>query len=200
VAPQFAALLDDGLLRHDLTELAGLDYLASPTGPIAEAQAAAAAAFHADHTWFLVNGSSGGLHAAIMSVAGPGDMLVVARNCHQAVFSGMVLAGCTPWWVSPEVDNTMGVPHCVSPEAARQAIRAARLASPSGGRVAGLLVVSPTYFGACADVRGMEAVGVWVHAVPTFLLDSNTFGTRRELSTFTLHGVQVWRECAPKNM
>jgi hypothetical protein len=45
----------------------------------------------------------------------------------------------------------------------------------------------------------MEAVGVWVHAVPTFLLDSKTCGTRRELSTFTLHGVQVWRECAPKN-
>jgi arginine/lysine/ornithine decarboxylase len=42
--------------RHDLTELSGLDYLSSPGGPILGAQQAAAAAFGADHTWFLVNG------------------------------------------------------------------------------------------------------------------------------------------------
>lgn len=40
---------------------AGLDYLASPTGAIAEAQARAAAAFGADQTWFLVNGTTVGI-------------------------------------------------------------------------------------------------------------------------------------------
>ncbi len=48
----------------------GLDYLASPSGPIAQAQQLAAAAFGADHTWFLVNGCTVGIHAAVMSVAG----------------------------------------------------------------------------------------------------------------------------------
>ena len=51
-----------GALGADTTELRGLDLLAAPRagGPIAEAQALAAAAFGARRTWFLVNGSTGG--------------------------------------------------------------------------------------------------------------------------------------------
>ncbi|WIA21198.1 hypothetical protein OEZ85_000446 [Tetradesmus obliquus] len=54
-------------LQYDLTELAGLDYLSSPTGVIAAAQQAGAATFGADHTWLLVNGCSAGIHAAVMA-------------------------------------------------------------------------------------------------------------------------------------
>ena len=51
-----------GALGADTTELRGLDLLAAPRagGPIAEAQALAAATFGARRTWFLVNGSTGG--------------------------------------------------------------------------------------------------------------------------------------------
>jgi len=70
-----------------------LDYLSSPTGAIAEAQRLAAAAFGAEQTWFLVNGTTSGLHAAVMAACGPGDTLVAARNCHLSVVSAMVLAG-----------------------------------------------------------------------------------------------------------
>ena len=70
-----------------------MDILSTPTGPIKEAQDLAAAAFGADATWFLVNGSTVGIHAAIMACCGPSDVLIVARNCHMSAFSGMVLAG-----------------------------------------------------------------------------------------------------------
>lgn len=78
--------------------VAGLDYLSSPTGPINEAQQLAASAFGADQTWFLVNGTSGGLHAAIMAACGTSTAhevptLVVARNCHLSAVSAMVFAG-----------------------------------------------------------------------------------------------------------
>lgn len=72
---------------------AGLDYLSSPSGVIAEAQRLAAVAFGADNTWFLVNGCTVGVLAAVLSCAGPGDTLMVARNCHLSAFSAMVLSG-----------------------------------------------------------------------------------------------------------
>ena len=72
---------------------AGLDYLSSPAGPIAESQQLAAQLFGCDATWFLVNGCSAGIHAAVLAVAGPGDTLLVARNCHLSAFSAMALAG-----------------------------------------------------------------------------------------------------------
>lgn len=53
----------------------------------------AAEAFGADRTWFVVNGCSSAIHAAVMSCAGPGDTLLVARNCHLSVFSAMVMSG-----------------------------------------------------------------------------------------------------------
>ncbi len=65
----------------------------SPTGVIQRAQQLAAHTFHAQRTWLLVNGSSVGIHASIMAVAGPGDTLLVARNCHKAAFAGLVLSG-----------------------------------------------------------------------------------------------------------
>ena len=79
----------------------GLDYLSSPTGPIKEAQALAARAFGADRTWFLVNGTTVGIQAAIMATCGPADTLILARNCHMAAFSGMVMAGCRPSYMHP---------------------------------------------------------------------------------------------------
>ncbi|KAJ9525636.1 hypothetical protein QJQ45_003359 [Haematococcus lacustris] len=73
-------------------EARGLDYLASPTGVIAQAQAAAAAAFGAEQTWFLVNGCSVAIHAEVLAVAGSGDALLLARNCHQAAYAAVTLA------------------------------------------------------------------------------------------------------------
>lgn len=71
----------------------GLDYLAYPTGAIRQAQALAATAVGAEQTWFLVNGTSCGIHAAVMATCGPGDCLMLARNCHQSAFAAAVFAG-----------------------------------------------------------------------------------------------------------
>ena len=130
---------------------AGLDYLSAPSGAIAAAQAAAASAFGADATFLLVNGTTVGIHAAVMAACSPGDALIVARNCHLCAFSACVLAGCHPVWVDPVVDPRLGVAHGVTPEGLQQGITAAIAA---GRRVGAALVVSPTYFGACSDIAG----------------------------------------------
>lgn len=78
-------------LAHDLTELQSLDNLSAPrpNGPVRDALANAAATFSAHRTWFLVNGSTVGLQAAIMATCGAAScqtVAVIARNCHQERF------------------------------------------------------------------------------------------------------------------
>ena len=129
----------------------GLDILSSPTGVIREAQQLAAQAWGADASWFLVNGTTAGIHAAVMATCGPGDALILARNAHLSAFNAMVLAGCTPVYMQPCYDQQLGIAHHVTPAALQAAFQ---LAQRRGLRVGAALVVSPTYFGVLSDIQG----------------------------------------------
>lgn len=145
----------DDMLHHDLTELPGLDYLSSPTGAIEEAQRLAAEAFGASCTWFLVNGTTTGIHAAVMATCGPGDTLIAARNCHLSAVSAMVLSGCRPQWVQPRMMPGWDFAWDVTPAT----LEAAFASAAGAGRPAkAALVVSPTYFGTVSNIPGLAAV------------------------------------------
>jgi hypothetical protein len=68
------------VFKHDSSEFFRLP---QSDGPLLKAQQLAAADFGADRTWFLVNGSTCGIQAAVMATCKPGDCLVLPRNCHQ---------------------------------------------------------------------------------------------------------------------
>ncbi|CAL8465074.1 g4609 [Coccomyxa elongata] len=142
-------------LSHDLTELPGLDYLSSPTGAIKEAQELAASAFGSDATWFLVNGTTAGIHAAILATCGPGDALILARNCHLAAFSAMALSGCTPIYVMPVQDEGLGIAHGITPDALRSAFSDA---AREYRHVGAVLLVCPTYFGVTSDIAQLASI------------------------------------------
>ncbi|PRW59023.1 arginine decarboxylase [Chlorella sorokiniana] len=149
-------------LRYDLTELDGLDVLSAASGPIQAAQQAAAEAWGAQASWFLVNGTTGGIHVAVMATCGPGQALILPRNAHLSAFNACVLAGCTPVYAQPCCDPQLGVAHHVTPTALQAAFETA---AGRGLRVGAALVVSPTYFGVVADVAGLAAV-CHSHGVP----------------------------------
>ena len=77
-------LLED-IYGIDITEIDGYDDLHDPKGIIKEAEERAAKCFGAEETHFLVNGSTGGILAAITSMAMEGDTIVIAKNCHRSV-------------------------------------------------------------------------------------------------------------------
>eukprot|EP00884_Botryococcus_braunii_P006912 jgi/Botrbrau1/16221/Bobra.0066s0007.1 len=141
--------------QHDLTELPGLDYLSAPAGAIKEAQDLAAKASGADNTFFLVNGSTVGIQAAVLATCNPGDALIMARNCHLCAFSAAVLSGAYPIYALPEFDSRLGIAHGISPlYLQREFLRAAR----KGLKVGAVLVVSPTYFGVTSDIKSLAEV------------------------------------------
>src|SRR5690625_3359483 len=95
------------ILQFDLTELPGLDDLHASTGVIAEAQELAAEFFQADHTFFLVGGSTAGNLAMLLTACSSGDKVIVQRNCHKSIMNGLELAGAHPVFISPKYDETV---------------------------------------------------------------------------------------------
>lgn len=131
--------------KLDLTEIPGLDNLHAPTGVIQEAQRFAAEAFGAKRSFFLVNGCTVGLHAAIAAMCRPGQRLIVGRDCHRAVINGMLLAGVKPYYILPEYSEKFSINTGITAEAVEKAIEAAPDA-------AGVFITRPNYYGICSDV------------------------------------------------
>jgi arginine decarboxylase len=149
--PAMRALVGEVGLRNDIPSITeGVDIGAEPT-PFQQAQELAAAAWGARRCWFLINGASQGNHTICLALAHSGDRVVVQRNVHSSVIDGLVLSGLRPSFAAPEIDPELGIAHCLKPDA----LAAALDATP--GAVAAM-VVSPTYFGACADVAGLAEV------------------------------------------
>ena len=138
-------------LEMDIPSLIpGIDVGPEPT-PFQLAQQLAAEAWGARRSWFLLNGASQGNHAACLALRHAGQKVVVQRNAHSSVVDGAVLAGLEPTFVAPELDPDLGVAHCVTADA----LDAALAATPDA---VGAICVSPTYFGACADVPALVEV------------------------------------------
>jgi lysine decarboxylase len=156
--PALVDAIGEPALSLDIPALtAGIDVGPEPT-PFARAQQLAAEAWGAGRTWFLINGASQGNHAATLTLAHLGEGVVVQRNAHSSTIDGVILSGLRPTFVAPEIDSELGIAHCLTPESLDAALRA----TPDA---VGATAVSPTYFGAVADVRGLAEVA-HAHGVP----------------------------------
>jgi lysine decarboxylase len=155
--PGLVAVIGPAALAHDIPALTwGIDVGPSPT-PFEEAQRLAALAWGAARTWFLINGASQGNVTAAMAVAHYGSDVVVQRNAHSSTIDGLIMSGLRPTFVAPEIDTELGIAHCLEPRSLDTAL------SASGAHAA--WIVSPTYFGAAANVRALAEVA-HSHGVP----------------------------------
>jgi arginine decarboxylase len=143
---EFRTFIGDAALSIDLINIAPLDDLHQPSGMIKEAQALAAEAFGAEHTFFSVQGTSGAIMTMVLSVCAPGDKIIVPRNVHKSVMAAIIFAGAKPVFISPEMDDHLGIAHGITTSSVRKALER----HPDATAV---LVINPTYFGICANLK-----------------------------------------------
>ncbi|MCL5058858.1 MAG: aminotransferase class I/II-fold pyridoxal phosphate-dependent enzyme [Actinobacteria bacterium] len=144
-------LIGNRAFAADVTNVPGMDDLHQAQSVIKEAQELAAGAFGADHTYFLVNGSSCGLQALIMGVCGPGDRILVPRNMHRSILSGIILAGAVPIFYRPEYDRHFAIPLSTSPET----IEYYTSLHPD---IKAVVLVSPTYHGIVSNISAISRI------------------------------------------
>lgn len=136
------------VLPYDVTELAGLDDLHDPTGPIAKAQQKAADFYQMGETHFLVGGSTAGNIAMIYGLFERGDQILLQRNSHKSLFHACEIAGVKPILMTPEFDQHTGQYVGVTAEMIGQAVE-------RYPEVKGLVLTYPNYFGISLDIRAV---------------------------------------------
>lgn len=144
--PEFREFIGDNVLSIDLINIAPLDDLHQPTGVIEQAQKLAADAFGADYTFFSVQGTSGAIMTMILSVCSPGDKIIVPRNVHKSIMSAIIFAGARPIFISPARDANLGIDHGITTRSVQRALDRHHDAKA-------VLVINPTYYGVCADLK-----------------------------------------------
>ncbi len=148
VHPLLAQMIGPAALAMDVSLMSELDDLHEPQSCIKEAQDLAAELYGADHSFFIVNGTTGGIHAMILTVAGPGDKIIVPRNAHRSVIGGIILSGAQPIFIQPATDCELGLAMGLELETVEAAIGQ----HPDAKAV---LLVHPTYYGVAADIRSI---------------------------------------------
>ncbi len=146
ISTRFRKFVGPKIFSIDLTTLDEVDSLQEPKGVIKEAQRLAALAYGADRSFFLLNGTTGGNHAMVLTACSPNDTVLVARNAHKSVLAGLIFSGAKPIFYLPVVDDNLKMTLNVTEEATRSVIDAYPTATT-------LLLTTPNYYGICADLR-----------------------------------------------
>lgn len=134
----------------DITEIEGFDNLHDAKEILRETQKRAAGLYGAESSYLLVNGSTCGILAAVSAAVKKGGKILIARNCHKAVYHAAYLRGLLVRYVYPVI-NEFGIQGAITPESVEKALKE----SPGTEAV---VITSPTYDGMVSNVEKIAEI------------------------------------------
>lgn len=146
IHPRWKEFAGENIFKMDLCEVHGLDDVHQASGVIKESQDLAADAWGADHSFFLVNGTSSGIIAAMTSTAGEGEKIIIPRNAHKSVVYALIISGAQPVYIPAEIHKDLGLVGGFKPEKIGKAFE-------KNPDAKGVFSVSPTYYGVCSNLK-----------------------------------------------
>ncbi|MFW6319050.1 MAG: aminotransferase class I/II-fold pyridoxal phosphate-dependent enzyme [Bacillota bacterium] len=172
IPKRFKDDVGETIFKMDVNSMKELDSLSNPINVIKESEALAAEFFHADHAFFLVNGSTSGVQNMILSSVNDGEKIILPRNIHKSAFNGLILNGARPVYMEPFIDEASGISMGVPLETVKQTIDA----HPDAKAI---LLLHPTYFGYTSR---LEDIIAYAHEHEMAVLVDQSHG-----SHFSLH-------------
>ena len=135
----------------DITEIPGADNLFQTEGVIRETAEKYRRLYDVKKSYLLINGTSGGLIAAILSSVPQGKKLVMARNCHKSVFNALTLGGIGPVYAYPSMVEEYGISGAVEAEEIARCL-------DENPEAEAVILPSPNYYGICSDIKAIADV------------------------------------------
>ncbi|SDN82910.1 aminotransferase class I/II-fold pyridoxal phosphate-dependent enzyme [Bacillus sp. OK048] len=158
---QQAQTIFQDILKMDATELTGLDDLHSPEGVIKEAEELLADLYQVKKSFFLINGSTVGNLAMILSVCEKDDVILVQRNCHKSVLNALKLAKARPVFLEPDYHQDWKTATGVSKEIVGKAISLYPKAKA-------MILTYPNYYGMVYDLKSVIDLA-HLHNIPVLV-------------------------------
>jgi arginine/lysine/ornithine decarboxylase len=135
----------------DITEIEGFDNLHHAEGILLKGMEQAAKLYNSKHTNYLIGGSTAGLLTAIGAAANKGDKVLVARNCHKAVYHGIYLNELHPVYIYPQTDTHFNINGGISPEKIEELLIKHK-------DIKLIILTSPTYEGVISDIPSISRI------------------------------------------
>lgn len=140
-----------GCAAWDMTEIDGADDLHEADGILADAMRRTAALYGSRRCWYLVGGSTVGLLAGVRALAPFGSEILVARNCHKAVYHALELGQLRAHYLLPPIDPAFGVYGSVQPADVQAALEQHK-------NIRCVVITSPTYEGVVSDIASLAKI------------------------------------------
>lgn len=142
---------------YDITEIDDFDNLHAPEGIIKEAQERAAKLWGARRSYFLVNGSTCGILAAISAALPKKGHILMARNSHKSAYHAAYLRELTVTYLYPAVAD-FGIQGGIAPQQVEDALQ-------QDETIQAVMITSPTYDGVVSDIKTIAEIA-HKHGVP----------------------------------
>lgn len=162
----------ENIYKMDTTEIIGTDNLHSPEGIIKKSQEKASRVFKSDKTYFLVNGTTCGIQASIMSICNNNDKILVNRDCHHSVINACILGNINPVYIDYKLDNDYFILEGVLEEDVIKSI-------DENLDAKALVLTYPTYYGATYD---LEKICEYAHKKNMVVIVDEAHGAHLGLS------------------
>uniref|UniRef100_UPI0035937F9A aminotransferase class I/II-fold pyridoxal phosphate-dependent enzyme n=1 Tax=Herbivorax sp. ANBcel31 TaxID=3069754 RepID=UPI0035937F9A len=148
---EFREYIGERALEMDANGMEELDFANNPTSVIYEAEKLLAQAFAAQSAYFLVNGTTAGVQAMIMSACEPGDKIIIPRNAHRSTIGGIILSGLIPVYLQPKIDDRLGIAMGITEESLKNAIK-------ENPHAKAVFLNNPTYYGVASDLKSLVRI------------------------------------------
>lgn len=135
----------------DITEIDGFDDLHNAKGILKEAQKRAADIYHAEETYYLINGSTAGVLSAVSGSVSFGGKILLARNSHKSAYHAALLRGLTVHYLYPQSIDRWGINGGILPADVDNMLQK----EPG---IEAVMLTSPTYDGVVSDVREIARI------------------------------------------
>lgn len=151
VLPEFKRLVGRRVFKADFSEVAGMDNLQNPGGVIKKSFERASEIYGSKNTYYLVNGSTSGIIALMLSVVRRNDKVLISRNSHQSVINALILSGAFPVSVTPDTEENWNVYSGISPERIKQKL-------DENPEIKAVFITCPTYEGIVSDTKTIATI------------------------------------------
>ncbi len=132
--------------KYDISETDAYN----PQEALKKAQKYAAKIYGTNYTYFLTNGSTSGVIAAVLACTVPDDKVLIWDNAHICHSNAVKLAGCEPVFYSVDEDKNWGIPFAVTADVIEERLKK--------DKIKAVVITSPTYEGNIADVGKIKSV------------------------------------------
>jgi len=170
---EFTSYFGNTIMEIDVNSSKPLDNLSNPIGVIKEAEELMAELFNASSAFFLVNGTTSGIQAMIMSVCNPGEKIILPRNVHRSAINGLILADAIPVYIEPIINDDLGIAFNVDINSVKKVIL-------NNIDAKAILITNPTYYGFATNLKEIVE---FAHKYNMLVLVDEAHGTHLQFNT-----------------